>query len=342
MYITINKTNFFHNLDIIAQKTKSKDKIALVLKDNAYGHGLKLIAQLAKEYGITKAVVQTQEEANIILDYFDYILVLADSITHPSHPSIRYTINSLENISNFPKGTKVHLKVDTGMHRNGIMPKELPQAFTLIKQHSLVLEAIFTHHRSADELTSEWFWQNNNFEEIKKTTQHLRKQYNFNPLIFHKDNSASLFRTHDFNEDFARVGIAAYGCLELPKALCNTPLLKPVLALYAQKIATRTLPKGSRIGYGGKGILTKNTTITTYDIGYGDGFFRSLSHKYITPEGIKIIGRISMDNSSFISDKDELLIFNDANGIAKQISTIGYEVLTNLKQNIKRKVIENI
>ena len=77
-YITLNKNNFFHNLDIITNKTKSKDKIALVLKDNAYGHGLLEIAQMAKEYGITKAVVKNEEEANIIEAYFDYVLILAD------------------------------------------------------------------------------------------------------------------------------------------------------------------------------------------------------------------------------------------------------------------------
>jgi len=62
-YITLNKDNFFYNLDIIANKTKNRDKIALVLKDNAYGHGLCEIAKLAFEYGITKAVVSLNEEA---------------------------------------------------------------------------------------------------------------------------------------------------------------------------------------------------------------------------------------------------------------------------------------
>ena len=60
-YITLNKNNFFHNLDIITKKTKSKDKIAIVLKDNAYGHGLLEIASMAKEYGITKAVVNNND-----------------------------------------------------------------------------------------------------------------------------------------------------------------------------------------------------------------------------------------------------------------------------------------
>ncbi len=338
MVITINKTHFFHNLDIIAQKTKSKDKIALVLKDNAYGHGLEPIASIAKEYGITKAVVQKTDEAEKLIHYFDFILVLADT-PKTNNQNIRYTLNSLEDIAHFPKDIKVHLKVDTGMHRNGIMPKELAKAFDLIQKHSLKLEGIFTHHRSADELTSEWFWQNKTFELIKKESLKLAQKYNIPSLQFHKDNSASLMRTHNFKEDFARVGIAAYGCLKLPKPLQNTTKFKPILSLYAHKIATKKLPKGSRIGYGGNGILKENSTISTYDIGYGDGFFRSLSHDFITPKGVKLIGRISMDNTSFLSDEKELLIFEDANSIAEQTNTIGYEILTALKSNIKRTII---
>ena len=73
-YITLNKNNFFNNLDIIANKTKDKDKIALVLKDNAYGHGIELISKMAKEYGIKKAVVRTNDEAKLVESFFEYIL----------------------------------------------------------------------------------------------------------------------------------------------------------------------------------------------------------------------------------------------------------------------------
>ena len=96
-YITLNKENFFHNLDIIASKTKSKDKIALVLKDNAYGHGIIQIASMAQEYGIKKAVVRCQVEATMIQEYFQYILVLNDIPTIASK-NIRYTITDIKNI----------------------------------------------------------------------------------------------------------------------------------------------------------------------------------------------------------------------------------------------------
>ncbi|MEA2091450.1 MAG: alanine racemase, partial [Campylobacterota bacterium] len=160
-YITLNKNSFFNNLNIIASHTKSKDKIAVVLKDNAYGHGLLEMASMACEYGIKKAVVRTQDEAKIVEEFFEYILVL-DEVPKKTSSKIRYTINDINSISRFPKDTLVELKIDTGMHRNGIAMNELHDAFIQIKEAGLVLEAVFTHHRSADELTSEWFWQNDN------------------------------------------------------------------------------------------------------------------------------------------------------------------------------------
>ena len=336
-YITISKSAFFYNLDIIAKKTKGKDKIAIVLKDNAYGHGLLQIARLSHEYGIEKAVVQKESEATLVASLFDYILILNDTPKEPQK-AFCYTINSLEQIERFPKNTPVELKVDTGMHRNGIDPSQLHEAFARIQKAQLQLKAIFSHHRSADELTSEWFWQNENFQNVKMEAKKLAKNFNFTSLRFHIDNSASLFRRENFSEDMARVGIAAYGCMDLPLALQKEPL-KPILKLYAKKIATKKLSKGARVGYGGAHRVTKDATLSTYDIGYGDGFFRSLSHNYITPDGTQIAGRISMDNSSFYSDENELLLFNDARDVAKRANTIAYEVLTSLKETIERKVV---
>ncbi len=336
-FIRLHKQNFFHNLILIANQAGGKEKIALVLKDNAYGHGLLEMATLASEFGIQKAVVQLQREADAIKEYFDYILVLADMPTKPSE-TIRYTINTLEDIEKFPKNTKVELKVDSGMHRNGVDEHELEEAFELIKKHNLRLEAVFSHHRSADELTSEWFWQNENFERIVGTAKALAKRYDFPPLRFHIDNSASLFRREKPRYDMARIGIAAYGCLEMEKGL-QTPPLKPVLSLHAKKIGTKRLKKGMRIGYGGSYTILDDTTASTYDIGYGDGLFRSLSNRYKTPNGTKILGRISMDNTVFASKRKSIEVFNDAREVAKNVGTIPYEVLTSLNSFLERIVL---
>lgn len=334
--IILNKNNFFNNLDIIAKYSKSVDKIALVLKDNAYGHGLVEMSTMAKEYGIKRAVVRTCREAKIIENFFEYILVLGDMPTSASQ-TIRYTINDLNSIDEFAKDTKVELKVDTGMHRNGIAMDELEEAFIKIKARGLLLEGLFTHHRSADELTSEWFWQKNNFEDVKKIAKELAIKYGFAPLRFHSSNSAALFRNASFDEDMARVGIAAYGCMKLPLAL-NIEGFKPVLSLWAKKLSSRKLKSHQRVGYGGDGEVSCDEVVSNYDFGYGEGFLRVCANGYKTPEGIELIGRISMDNSSFLSSKEELLIFDDASVIATYASTISYEVLTSLKPEIKREI----
>ena len=131
----------------------------------------------------------------------------------------------------------------------------------------------------------------------------------------------------------ARVGLAAYGCLE------NQSELKPILSVYASKISSRTLHVGKSIGYGATYTTKKDEIVSNYDFGYGDGFLRVLSNKFSTPNGEKLLGRISMDNSSFLSDKDELLIFNDARDVAPLADTISYEVLTSLKPSLKRTIV---
>jgi len=107
--------------------------------------------------------------------------------------------------------------------------------------------------------------------------------------------------------------------------------LKPILKLYAHKISSRTLKKGSRIGYGGVGVLDHDSTVSTYDIGYGDGFFRNLYPN--------IVGKISMDSFSMLGEKEEVCIIDDAKDIAQQNHTISYDVLVKINSDIKRVVI---
>jgi len=336
-YITLNKKHFFHNLDIITNQTKSKDKIALVLKDNAYGHGLLEIASMAKEYGIKKAVVRCEVEAQMVKGYFETILVLAH-IPQKADRKICYTINDITTIKEFPKHTKVQLKVDTGMNRNGIEMDEMEEAFAQIALYELFLEAVFTHHSSADELTDTFTIQKQNFHKVKQHARALAQKYKIQELAFHSCNSAALFRTEDFDEDMARIGIGAYGCLVMPQEF-DIPPLKPVLSLYGAKLSTRVLQEDECVGYSATYKAKSVCCVSNYDVGYADGFMRSCSNHYVTPEGVDIAGRISMDNSSFLSDAEELLIFDDAKEVAKFANTIAYEVLTSLKNYITRKVV---
>lgn len=287
------------------------------------------MSTLAKEYGITKAVVQSDRDAQKICSFFEYILVLAD-IPKVADTKIRYSINDINAIKEFPKGTLVELKVNTGMNRNGIEIEELELALEMIKSQGLVLEGVLTHHACADELNEFYDLQCANFEKVKQLAP--------KGLRFHSCNSAALFRAKNFDEDMARVGIAAYGCMDLPKEI-NDVELKPVLSLYAEKISSRVVKKGEYVGYGASFTPEKEVLVSNYNFGYGDGFFRACSNRFVSADGAKLVGKISMDNASFISDAQRLLIFDDARVIATPSATFSYEVLTSLKPKIKRKIV---
>jgi len=333
-FIKINKENFFHNLSQFVSKTGAKDSIGIVLKDNAYGHGLELMAQLSQEFGLTQAVVRTYHEAEKIKPYFDHILILGDQAIVDDKCS--FTLNSLTDIAKAQKGATVELKVDTGMHRNGIAMSELEEALELIQNKKLKLKGIMTHNRSADELSSELFWQTKLFKELKKTVGSILSNKN---IRFHAFNSASSLRLPCQNEEFIRLGIGAYGYSELP-SIYKTLDLKPVLSLWANKVATRELKKGDRVGYGGTFIAPKEMTVSTYDLGYGDGWMRSSKlEPFVTTEEKPFLGRVSMDYVSIASDKEEVCIFNNAQNAGEQLGTISYEMTTQLNPNIRRTVV---
>lgn len=337
-YIRLNKQNLFYNLDTCAKQAGGKEKLAIVLKDNAYGHGLFEIASLANEFGVTKAVVQTYKEAIMIEHLFDTILILADTQIDTFSHTFHITINTLDDIDVLSENTNIHIKIDTGMHRNGIAPNDLEVVIYKALEKKLNICGIFTHHKSADELTSDFFYQNTIFKGLKEDIKNICEKLKLPKVLVHSCNSAALFRHKKFDEDFARVGIASYGYLEGDEALAF-PKLKPVLSLYAKKIATRVLKKGQTIGYGGTFTAPEDMVASTYDIGYGDGFRRLGGKEYRTVEGKQILGRVSMDNIIVEGLEDEICLFEDVNELAKLHGTISYEILTSQNPHLRRELI---
>ena len=331
--IKINKENFFHNLNQIVLKTGSVDKVAVVLKDNAYGHGLEIMAELSQEFGVKQAVVIGNEEAMQITPYFDHILVLNG--TPVADEKLSFAITDMRALEAVDSGVQIELKVDTGMHRNGIMMKDLEKALRMIKLRNLTLIGVMTHFRSADMLGSELYWQQKNFEEIKRKVEESK----CGEVRFHSHNSAATLRSKRFDEDIARTGIAIYGHNELPEVY-DAIELKPVLSLWAERTSTRVLEKGQRVGYGGDFTATEQMIVSTYDLGYGDGWRRGESARpYLTSEGLPILGRVSMDFISLATDKEEICIMSDAQEAARHFGTISYEMTTMLSPSIKRVVV---
>lgn len=341
-FITINKTHFFHNLTLLSQKAGGKHKVMAVLKDNAYGHDLITIARLACEFGIPRAAVKTIEEAKSIVDFFEEVLVLVD---HPTQErlatNISLAIHSYEALEALPQGAHIHLSIDTGMHRNGIKEEKIEAAISLIAQKGLVLKGVFTHFRSADEFTSEFFWQRANFQRAKAKIRTLAMQLNMPKINFHCCNSAGLLRCESLgDDDFARSGIAMYGYTTIDERI-GTYDLKPVLSLWAEKLSSRILKKGERVGYGGMYEAKEDELISTYDIGYGDGFFRFDGiEAVLMSDGSMTKGRMSMDSFCLGGDAQNVCMFNNADPLAKRFHTISYEITTKLSPTIKRIVIE--
>jgi len=331
-YIEIDKTNYFYNLNQLALKVGSKEQLAVVLKDNAYGHGLEIIAKLASEFGIKEAVVIDTKEADRIKKYFKNILILND--TPLPIDNFSYAVTSLQTLKECNSDSSIELKVDTGMHRNGIAMSELKEAIAIIKSRRLNLKGLMTHYRSADILSSEYFWQKKRFEQLRRDIISM----GFKDIRFHSHNSAALLRCNSFDEDIARVGIATYGCIDMPQILSGIKL-KPVMSLWAKRVNSRILRAGERVGYGGDFIADRDMIISTYDIGYGDGWFRGDSvNPYKTAEGLEILGRVSMDFITLEGDRDRVCIMQDANKASKHFGTISYEITTALSKDIRRVV----
>jgi len=332
-FIEINKVNFYHNLSQLALKAGSKERLAVVLKDNAYGHGLEVMAALSAEFGICQAVVVSNREAERIREHFDNILVLGDIPTVDAQLS--YAVSELSQLRQIESQVKIELKIDTGMHRNGIRMNQITEALEIVKKRRLRLFGVMTHYRSADELTSEYYWQKKNFDRVREQV----RRAGFEAVRFHSHNSAALLRCQNFDEDIARTGIAIYGYNTLPEGFERIEL-RPVLSLWARRSSTRRLHAGERVGYGGEFVAERAMTISTYNLGYGDGWPRGeASSPYRTEEGREILGRVSMDFISLEGEAETICIMENAAKAAKHFGTIPYEITTALMPEIPREVV---
>jgi len=147
----------------------------------------------------------------LIEQYFEDILILNQN-NHSSYShAFHIALNSLEDINNIEPYSKVHIKVDTGMHRNGILPNQVKEAILGLHKRNIEISAAFTHHRSADNLSCDFFWQSSVFRAVKEDVKSICEELSIPIPCFHSANSSALFRHKNFNEDFARVGIAMYG-----------------------------------------------------------------------------------------------------------------------------------
>lgn len=339
--ITLDSKAFKHNLNLIKSHITDTCELALVLKDNAYGHGLTQMAQLAKENGIKSVFVKNYNEAMMIKDDFANITALYGTPSGDYPPNIAFVINDTSHIKALKPKTKVELKVNAGMNRNGIELSELESYIKAILDSKLELFGIFTHNGYGDYADSGFEATMANFKSIKQKVLELAQKFSFKPPRFHSLSTSGAIRVgKDIDDSLVRIGIGAYGYLDVAFSNDIGKKLQKVLALYADRVATRVLKKGARIGYGGATTLESDSIISTYDVGYGDGLFRIDSSRMLkTAKGYDILPNTSMDCFSALSDDERICVFSDANVFAKAFNTISYEVLAHLSPTILRTII---
>ncbi|KGI56734.1 alanine racemase [Campylobacter sp. MIT 97-5078] len=326
-FIRLDQKAYEHNLTLLAKKAGGFHRLICVFKNNAYGHGVKLLAPIAKSLGVNFIALKNQQEALELQGLFPHILILSHRPNGDEKTDFIYALNDKEDLHKFKKGTSLHLAIDTGMHRNGISLDELEEVYQNACDLGLKVEGIFTHFAGADEYDSSFFVQKQKFQLAKEKARKLSSN-----LLFHSHNSAALLRCESLDEDeLCRVGLAQFGYSEY-----NTNLQK-VLSLYAQKLSSRVLQKGQSVGYGGRFSASKDIAISTYDLGYADGLFCfDGTGELKLANGEKLLGRMSMDSFSCRDLGDEVCVFNDARVWANFFHTIEYEILVKLSPLIPR------
>lgn len=328
--LVLNRSAYIHNLTKICAKVGGKDRVILVLKDNAYGHGAALVGREAASYGIKFCAVKNEAEARELEPFFEHILILSHIPHGGESERFIYAVNDLSLIAKFKKGVRVHIAVDTLMHRNGVAVSEVRAACEAALAHGLQICGAFTHFRSAEELSSDYFVQRRNFASAKAVVREVCGE----GLIFHSHNSAATERFGELADECVRVGIAAYGYAQFDDSLD----LKRVASLWAHKVSGRVLKKGQCAGYGAKFCANEDMQIAVYDLGYGDGLLRYGGEGELkTACGRRLLGKMSMDSFCCEDAGDKICVFDDACVWADFFGTISYDVLTKLSPNISRR-----
>jgi alanine racemase len=321
--VYLNKSHLFYNLDKISSVNPN---ILAVIKDNAYGHGIFSISKMLKEYGIKKVCVRNVDEANLVRD-FEEVLIF-NPPTNRNAINFSYAINSLSQLKK-NRHPYIHLKIDTGFRRNGILEDELDEALEVVLKKEFEIRGVFSHFCCADEIGCDTFIQYDKFLKIKEKIENFCKKNTLKRPYFHIANSASLFKLPD-TLDYVRPGIAIYGGIEG---------FKGVMSLVADVVSIRELDSKEGCGYNKTFMAEEKIKISTIDVGYADGIPYFIN-------GCKLkdtvaLGKISMDYMIVKGEFKKVVVFDDVKEFVKNFNTITYDILVKISPRIKRKIIES-
>ncbi|OQK16322.1 alanine racemase [Methyloprofundus sedimenti] len=350
-HIELNITALRHNA-CRAREFAPEAKLMAVIKANAYGHGLVLVANSLAEFVDAYAVARIDEAVRLrAANVQRRILVLQgfsslDELKLMQRyqlESVIYTEQQVDILeaANLPGTLTIWLKIETGMNRLGFRPERFVAVLQRLQQCSSVHAEIsfMTHFANADDL------------QDNKTTQQLQL---FNETTKNYSgakssaNSAAIIAWPATRQDWVRPGLMLYGASPMLQQTAQHQGLVPVMSLYARIIAIKQLKKGATVGYGGTWQAAKNTLLAVVSIGYGDGYPRHAKQGtpvLINNQRMPLVGRVSMDmitvditEHAGIKSGDQVLLWGDGlpvEEVAACADTIPYTLLCGITQRVQ-------
>lgn len=366
-YIVIDLDCIAQNVRAIREHIGTGPQFIAVVKDDAYGHGALQVSRVALDNGADRLAVARTEEGILlrraglqapILHMCYTVPAEADEIAENRLIATvidRETAGALSAAAErLGRSASVHVKVDTGMGRYGLLPEEvLPFLEVLRSLPHLEVEGIYTHYATADaEDKSYTLRQLAIFNDVLQAAQAAGWEFR----LRHSANSGATLDLPETYLDAVRPGLIVYG-LYPSEAVSRTVKLSPALSLRSHVGRVRALPPGAGISYGLTFTTQRESAIALVPVGYGDGYQRILSNRgsvLIGGRRAPIAGRICMDQFMVdvtdlpgVQEGDEIVLIGrqgdeaiSAEEVAALCHTINYEIVTGLARRIPRVYLQ--
>lgn len=362
-WVEVDYSAIANNVRLLKQMVGKNVTLMAVIKADAYGHGAVMTARTALANGAEYLGVSSVQEALVLRDSGITSPILAMNYTPPYmarqaiQHKITLTVFDVETARAYDRaaldvGTQanIHIKIDTGMGRLGVLPDELTAFFRhLLTMPNLNVEGIYTHFSSADMKTG---YTEEQIETFKHVIRPLRDSAGYNVRYLHTANSAGTVAHPAAWFDMVRPGIAIYGMNPSDDVMLPVGF-KPALTWKTLVAQVKTLPAGHPVGYGNTYITSASERVAVLPVGYGDGFRRGPQHAgtvLVHGRRAPILGRISMEKTIIslqdipnVSVGDEVVLLGQqgdeqltAEEIAQSIGTINYEVTCNALARLPR------
>jgi alanine racemase len=362
--VGISRENLLHNLHTYQEKYPAL-QFAPVLKSNAYGHGLVVIASLLDTQQIAFFMVDSFYEARTLRQHGIRSKIVIMGYVAPqevvgSHiRNTEYAIVSLEQLREVARTAqnpvRLHIKIDTGMHRQGIVPADIDEAIMLLKSNTnLQVVGVASHFADADNTD-----QTNTDAQISVWNTVSASLLATFPTISYKHIAATkgAWRNEASTGNVMRLGIGLYGIDTSPEGAAD---MRPVMEVRSRISSVRTVPAGDFVGYNATYTALRDMRIATIPFGYYEGLDRRLSNKgsvLLHGTECSIVGRISMNISgievtgvpdakagdvvTILSRNSDAI--NSAENMAELVSSSDYTetpyvILTQIPSHLKRVV----